>query len=156
LLDAAHYGYYLHDSGQGVDIVHAFLREFPAWLVWALAVPAVLWWGERFRLDWPPRVRDVLAHLAGATAAVVIFAFSPAVAEHAFGYAPPSQGWWDDAISGFAYQAPKGAITYGATLGLGYVAAHAERSRQLLELRNELSKAQLTALRMQLNPHFLF
>ncbi|HEX5061406.1 MAG TPA: histidine kinase, partial [Kofleriaceae bacterium] len=156
LLDTAHYGYYLHDSGQGIDVVHAFLRESPAWFVWALAVPAVLWWGERFRLEWPPRIRDVFAHLAGAATAVLIFGLFPTLAEHAFGYARPTQPLWDDVTGGFAYQAPKGAITYVATLGFGYVAAHAERSRQLLQLRIELSKAQLTALRMQLNPHFLF
>src|SRR5215467_13419651 len=54
LLDTAHYSYYLHDSGKGIDVVHALLRESPAWIAWALAVPFVLRWGERFRLEWPP------------------------------------------------------------------------------------------------------
>jgi LytS/YehU family sensor histidine kinase len=98
----------------------------------------------------------VLAHLAGAAAATLIFAALPAVAEHAFGFASPTSSLLDQVRGNIVYQAPKGVVTYGATLGLGYAAAHAARSRQLLELRSELSKAQLTALRMQLNPHFFF
>jgi hypothetical protein len=156
VLDTAHYAYYLYDSGQAIDLVHAGSRELPTWLVWALAVPVVGWAGERFRLEWPPHVGVVLAHLAGAATAVLIFALLPAISEHALGYASPARSWFDDFRQNLAYQAPKGVITYGATLGLGYVAAHAQRSRQLLELRSELSKAQLTALRMQLNPHFFF
>src|SRR5207248_1832339 len=47
-------------------------------------------------------------------------------------------------------------LVYGATVGLAYAAAYTARTRQLLELQAELSKAQLSALRMQLNPHFFF
>jgi two-component system LytT family sensor kinase len=154
LLDAAHFSYYLYDSGQPIALSRALLRECPPWIVWALGVPLVIHWGERFRLDWPPRVRAAFAHLAGAATATLIFALFPAVAEHALGYA--SQSLWENVCGNLAYQAPKGVITYGATIGLGYAGAHAARARQLLELRNELSRAQLMALRMQLNPHFLF
>jgi hypothetical protein len=156
LLDSVHFGYYLYDSGLPIDPGRVLLRECPAWIVWALGVPAVTWWGQRFRLDWPPRVQVVVAHLAGAAAATLVFALIPAVVEHGLGFVPPVPSLWDHLRGNLFYQAPKGVVTYGATLGLGYAAAHAARSRQLLELRAELSKAQLTALRMQLNPHFFF
>jgi len=54
------------------------------------------------------------------------------------------------------YLSADGLVVYGATVGLSYAASYAARSRQLLELQAELSKAQLSALRMQLNPHFFF
>jgi two-component system, LytTR family, sensor kinase len=156
LLDSVHFGYYLYDSDLPIAPGRVLLRECPAWIVWALAVPLVTWWGQRFRLDWPPRVGVAVAHLAGAAAATLVFALIPAAVEHGLGFVPPTPSLWDHLRGNLFYQAPKGVITYGATLGLGYAAAHAARSRQLLELRAELSKAQLTALRMQLNPHFFF
>jgi two-component system LytT family sensor kinase len=156
LLDAFHFGYYLYDNGQPIVLARVLVRECPAWILWGLCVPVVASWGERFRLDWPPRLAVVLAHLAGVAATTLLFALLPAVAEHALGFASPTWPFWDQLRGNLVYQAPKGVITYGATLGLGYAAAHAARSRQLLELRGELSKAQLMALRMQLNPHFFF
>ena len=156
LLDSVHFGYYLYDSGMPIAVGRVLLRECPPWIVWALCVPVVTRWGQRFRLDWPPRVWVVVAHLAAAAAATLVFALIPAVVEHGLGFVPPAQRLWDHVRGNLFYQAPKGVITYGATLGLGYAVAHAARSRQLLELRGELTNAQLTALRMQLNPHFFF
>jgi two-component system, LytTR family, sensor kinase len=156
LLDAFHFGYYLYDNGLPIVPGRVLLRECPSWIAWALGVPIVIRWGQRFRLDWPPQVRPVLAHLAGVVAAILVFALVPAAVDHVLGSAWPRQPFWDVLRGNLVYQAPKGVITYGATVGLSYAAAHAARSRQLLELRSELSKAQLTALRMQLNPHFFF
>jgi hypothetical protein len=104
LLDAVHFGYYLYDSGQPIVVARVLLRELPAWLAWALCVPAVAWWGERFRVDWPPRLAVVLAHLAGAAATTVLFAFLPSVAEHALGVV--SQPFWDAVRGHMVYQAP--------------------------------------------------
>jgi hypothetical protein len=156
LLDTFHFAYYLYENDMPISVGRVLLRECPPWIVWALCVPAVAWWGERFRLDWPPRLSVVLAHLAGAVAATLVLSLIPAVVEHAFGTAVFSQPFWTHLRGNVVYAAPKGVVTYGATLGLGYAAAHAVRSRQLVELRGELARAQLTALRMQLNPHFLF
>jgi hypothetical protein len=156
LLDAIHFGYYLHDSGQHVDVGRAVLREVPPWIVWAFCVPLVIAWQQRFPLIWPPRPTAIVAHLAGAAAATGVLSLIPAIVEHGFGYASPGSSLWVHVRDNLVYAAPKGAATYGATLGLGYAAAHAARTRQLLELRGELTRAQLTALRMQLNPHFLF
>jgi len=156
LLDTIHLAYSMYDNHQPIELGRAVLREYPPWIVWGLAVPAVTRWAEHFRLDWPPRVSVVLAHLAGMAVAILVFGLLPVASEHGLGLAPPAWRFWNELRGSFVYQAPKAVITYGATLGLGYAAAHAARSRQLLELRGELTKAQLTALRMQLNPHFFF
>lgn len=156
LLDAFHFGYYLHDNGLPIVPGRVLLRECTPWIVWALGVPVVVDWGQRFRLDWPPSVGAVVAHLAGVAAAVAVFGGIPAAVDHGLGTSWSAQPFWSVLRGDLVYQAPKGVITYGATIGLSYAAAHAARSRQLLELRSELSKAQLMALRMQLNPHFFF
>jgi hypothetical protein len=156
LLDSVHFGYYLYDNGLPIVPGRVLARECSPWIVWALCVPIITRWGERFRLDWPPRARVVVAHLAGAVAATLVFALVPALAEHGLGFIPPALPTWDHLRGNLVYAAPKGVIIYGATIGLGYAAAHAARSRQLQEMRAELSKAQLTALRLQLNPHFVF
>jgi two-component system, LytTR family, sensor kinase len=155
LLDAFHCGYDLLNKGIPIP-GRIFVRECTPWIAWALAVPVVTGWGQRFRLEWPPRVHVVLAHLAGTAAAILLFGFLPTAVERAIGTPWQAPPFWDVLRSNLVYRAPKGVITYGATLGLSYAAAHAARSRQLLELRGELSKAQLMALRMQLNPHFFF
>src|SRR5262249_20941316 len=156
LLDAVHYGYYSYDHGEPIAAVRLLIRHCPPWIAWALCVPAVTWWGQRFRLDWPPRVQVVIAHLAGAAAATLVFAIISALLDDGLGSIATGEASGDHLLGQFVYQAPQGVITYGATLGLSTAAAAAARSRQLLALGAELSKAQLTALRMQLNPHFFF
>jgi LytS/YehU family sensor histidine kinase len=98
----------------------------------------------------------VLAHLAGVAATTLLLAIMRVILERGLGLALPAQGVWLHLLDSLAFSFPLAVITYGATLGLGYAASYSARSRQLLELQSELSKAQLSALRMQLNPHFLF
>lgn len=156
LLNVLHNGYYHHVSGTPLLLGRVALREVPSWIAWALLVPAVVRWGERFRLDWPPRPGVVLAHVAGAAVATAVFAIVPTVIEQTLGLAADGVGFMAELRDNLIYQSPTGAIAYGATLGFGYAEAHRARTRQLLELHHELSKAQLAALRMQLNPHFFF
>jgi sensor histidine kinase YesM len=69
---------------------------------------------------------------------------------------PHTKTFWHQLRDTLVYHSPMALIAYAATLGIGYAASYSARSRQLLELRNDLHKAQLMALRMQVNPHFLF
>src|SRR5262249_53094130 len=113
-------------------------------------------WGERFRLDWPPPGKTVLAHLAGIAATTLLIAIVRVLLERSLGPMHEPQG--QDVRSHFramlVYSCGHAVITYSCTIGLGYAASYNVRTRQLLELKSELSKAQLSALRMQLNPHF--
>jgi two-component system, LytTR family, sensor kinase len=156
LFETADYALLLHVTGKPVTLAHVVLRECPPWIVWALCVPAVMAWGERFELAWPPRARAVVAHMAGIAATTVLLAIMRVILERGLGLALPAQGIGRHLLDSLAFSFPLAVITYGATIGLGYAASFSARSRQLLELQSELSKAQLSALRMQLNPHFLF
>ena len=156
ILQALEYGFYLHVQGRPLSLAHVIGRECPVWILWAFCVPAVTAWGERFRLDWPPAARVVAAHVAGLVATDAVFAIMHVVVDGSLGMIPAGTSKWAYFRNSMVYASPTAVITYGATLGLSYAASYAARSRQLLELRTELSKAQLVALRMQLNPHFFF
>src|SRR5262249_30840065 len=85
-----------------------------------------------------------------------LFAILRVILERWLELALPGQDIGRHLRDSLAFSFPIAVITYGATLGLSYGASYSARSRQLLELQRELARAQLSALRMQLNPHFLF
>jgi hypothetical protein len=154
LLEAAHYGFWLHLNGKPLSLGLLLLHEVPPWILWGLCVPLVTRLGERFRLDWPPRPTALLAHLGGFQATTLLLAFVTVVLERWLD--PHTKTFWRQLRDTVVFFSPLALITYAATLGIGYAASYSARSRQLLELRSDLQKAQLMALRMQLNPHFLF
>src|SRR5207248_1316410 len=150
LLHAAHLGFYWHSLGRRFTIADVFLREVAPLVIFALCVPAVTRWGERFPLEWPPRARAVLAHLSGIAGTIAFLAAVRTVIERALHVTAPSMPLLH-LRDNLVYLSADGFIVYGATVGLAYAAAYTARTRQLLELQAELSKAQLSALRMQLN-----
>jgi LytS/YehU family sensor histidine kinase len=113
-------------------------------------------WAEHFPLEWPPRAKAVLAHISGIAATIVFLATMRTLLERGFHtmVAPPPV--WLHLRDNLVYLSADGLIIYSATVGLTYAASYSARTRELLELQAELSEAQLSALRMQLNPHFFF
>jgi signal transduction histidine kinase len=156
LLDFAHNAYWLRVSGRPFTPMRIFLREATPWIVWAFFVPVVTRWGERFQLDWPPEIETVLAHVMGIASTTVLLAFVRTILERNLNVPPPTQDFLPYFGDTLIYSIGQAVITYCGTIGLGYAASYSARSRELLELQSELSKAQLSALRMQLNPHFFF
>jgi len=155
LLESAHLAFYWHSLGRTFTLGEVFLRQGAPLSIFALCVPALTRWAERFPLEWPPRARAVLAHLSGVAATIAALAALRVVFERALNAQPPAS-LWRHFCENLVYLSPDGFIVYGATIGLTYAGSYSARRRQLLELQAELSKAQLSALRMQLNPHFFF
>ncbi|MBV9267034.1 MAG: histidine kinase [Acidobacteriaceae bacterium] len=142
------------------------------WLVgiyiFAFLTIAIFWLGRRFpieRRNWLPRVAlhllfSICFSLADLVLAAAIFPLlrvGPAV----FSTFSSSLGFLlaiDFNSSVLAYW-----TVLGAQAGLRYYRAYQERERAALrlelqasELKNQLARAQLSALKMQLQPHFLF
>ncbi len=143
-----------------------------SWLVgvytWALVTPGILWLGRRFpfaRKNWlrraalhvPLSVGISIAQLTVESAILAQLRVFPSVMKN-FG-------------STLAFllilSFHQGVITYwtilGVQAGLRYYRRYQERERQALkleldasELKTQLARAQLSALKMQLQPHFLF
>jgi two-component sensor histidine kinase len=139
-----------------------FLTLFVQWLPWALATPFVLRLGRRFP---PTQLRPLstwLRHLAACIAIDLAFsAWSATLEKLTNPYAEPAPGKFLHLLSGKFYGGLLSSIIlYATTLMVSYVLNSRERlARQQTEaarLNEQLTKAQLSALRRQIEPHFLF
>ena len=139
---------------------HALLKELPFWYLWVLLAPIVVIAVRkvpliRGRLTWA-----IPAHVLIALVTVLIHGALQLFIYRETGFPTQPGSFW----SVF-----RGAILFRVTLGLlGYTLLFAvvmaaeyydrfrERERAAAALSVQLAEARLAALRMQLNPHFLF
>jgi two-component system LytT family sensor kinase len=154
LFDASSTVLFMQAVGQ-----HAWLAifgtEFVSWLPWVLATPFIIGLARRRPATRGKVVSAVALHVASfvvvSLIAVVWFAALQTVF-NPFGYAknPTFIEAWSTSLP---YQLLPYLIVYALILAGTYIAdAHEQRSR----LNEELSKAQLAALRQQIEPHFMF
>jgi len=152
----------LHEEGKQGGELRLFLTEFATWLPWALATPIVIGLARRFPIIRAPGVRGVGIHLAAlgaisltaeAWSAALQVLFNPWLHR-----APPL--FWPTWNTTLIYQAMNCLAAYALILTLTHLVETREQSaRQEMEaaqLNEELSKAQLAALRRQIEPHFMF
>ena len=139
---------------------HALLKELPFWYLWVLLAPIVV-----IAIRKVPLVRGRLtwaipAHVLIALVTVLVHAALQLFIYRETGFPTQPGSFWS------VY---RGAILFRVTLGLlGYTLLFAvvmaaeyydrfrERERAAAALSVQLAEARLAALRMQLNPHFLF
>jgi signal transduction histidine kinase len=126
------------------------VHRAPGWYTWALMTPAILWLARRFPLRRPLRVGALGVHIAASLAAVTIHA---TVVTATYG---GHQGF----AAIFADWVPFSLILYLGVLLAAYAMENFRRYREqevrASTLSAELAQAQLSALRAQLHPHFLF
>lgn len=145
-------------SGHPIAVWRAFVGEAPQWFGWAALTPAIVGLGARYPIRSPVQWRAVGVHASGSLGASLLLAFCDAIVNAWVRPSPVSllastRNW-------FVGSLPATTLVYFAIL----VASHAwrsaarlrERERQTAALEAELRAAQLAALRMQLQPHFLF
>lgn len=166
-------GIALFSAGQMVLAMHAegmhhawanlFVSMFLSWLPWALATPLVLSQG---RLHPPVRLKPVstwLRHLATCTSIALVYSAWTAVLDellNPLAAFPPPGPFWSLWQGKFYEKAFESVFLYAALLAISQIMDSQERLiRHQIEtarLSAELSKAQLDALRRQVEPHFLF
>ena len=151
-----------------MSLDRALLWEGVRWLVWAPLYPLILWLIERIPIQRRQRVRPLLAH-AGLSVLVsllhlALFASVYWVALNVL-YAAPWEDPLKKVIKVFSAEVPVifriiftldfhvGIIVYWVILSLVLTFNYYRRTA-LLE--TQLAQAQLQALKMQLQPHFLF
>jgi hypothetical protein len=166
-------GFGLFDATQTVGAMrsegmhHAWLVLFfvtgVAWLPWALATPIVLALGRRF----PPRELNTFAawlvHLGTCACIAIAFAAWSAWLEILFNpYADPgpapqflhlsSDKFYNGILSAL--------VLYAGIVAIGYALDARDRlafeRTETARLSEQLSQAQLSTLRSQIEPHFLF
>jgi hypothetical protein len=139
---------------------HALLKELPFWYLWVLLAPVVVLAIRRVPLVRGKLTWSIPAHVLIALVTVLLHAALQLFIYRETGFPTQPGSFWS------VY---RGAILFRVTLGLlGYTLLFAvvmaaeyydrfrERERAAAALSVQLAEARLAALRMQLNPHFLF
>jgi len=133
------------------------------WLLYAVLTPAVFRMSRRFPLQREGLAGRIALHIACALGLCMAWAtlgqflrlaiFPPQADLTAMKFWRALEGWIFTTL-------PFGTGVYFALLGiehaLAYMAQARERESQAVRLTAQLAEARLGALRMQLNPHFLF
>lgn len=149
-----------HDSHQ--SWLPVFAVEMATWLPWALATPWIIGLARRHPFVRGTTARSVAVHVAA-------FATIGAVAE---GWTATLQvlfnpwgnrrspDFWDSWSTTFVYHVLIFLIAYALILTVTYLLDSrdnvARQETETARLNEELSKAQLAALRRQMEPHFMF
>jgi two-component system LytT family sensor kinase len=143
--------------------------ELPYWLLWAALSPFIFWLTQRFRLERGRRLRNACLHVVACLALALA---------HRAAYL--LVGWLlhvavyrrlaslSDVYNFlFFFNLPTGFMCYGTILLVSYALAYYRRYQQeeltisrleaeLAQAQLQTTRAQLLALKMQLQPHFLF
>jgi sensor histidine kinase YesM len=143
-----------------------------SWLVgvyiWALVTPGVLWLGRRFPFTRGNWLRRTALHLPlSVGVSIVQLAIESAILAQLRIFPSIMKDFGSTLAFLLIIGFHQGVITYwtilGVQAGFRYYHRYQERERQALrleldasELKTELARAQLSALKMQLQPHFLF
>jgi hypothetical protein len=162
----------LFDASQEVLIMHAegrhhawlplFATELVSWLPWMLATPLVIYLARQYPIARGMSLRTVGVHLVAFAAISALAETWSTVLQMLFN--PWNNRKWptfvDTWTTTFTFQVLTFLIVYALILTVTYVVdARESMARQITEtarLNEELSKAQLAALRRQLEPHFMY
>jgi signal transduction histidine kinase len=133
------------------------------WALWLLFLPAVAWLSFRFPIERRRLLRNVGLHLLAcllivgtnrATFRAVARIFPPAQRSERPVGPPNALGVF------FGLRAALDVLVYWSLVGVCQAITNfrssQERERHAAELESRLTRSQLQALRMQINPHFLF
>lgn len=134
----------------------ALFPSLTSWYAWALLAPAIFWLAARFRFERSRRARSVAVHVVAGVA----FAVLHALLDHLAGRAIPALPEVSLTRQFFFSRLHGNLLTYLAIVaGWNLVEIYREaREREVRasQLETRLAEARLSALKMQLHPHFLF
>ncbi|HEX6587408.1 MAG TPA: sensor histidine kinase [Longimicrobiales bacterium] len=170
-------GTYFASKGTGAPLPFdtAVLANMPFWLVWAMLTPVAFWLAYRFQFREGRPVRFALVHFP---AALLLSGAQILIAGGIYWYATRVYFWtyyprtFEVSIPQFYAEWAQtylivDVIVYFAIVGAYYALDYHRRYRereleaarletQTAQLEARVTEARLAALRMELNPHFLF
>jgi two-component sensor histidine kinase len=155
----------LFDACQTVLVMYAegrhhpwpplFAFEFASWLPWALATPLVVGLARRYPLARGMSTRAFIVHLTSFAAISALAEGWSATLQVLFN--PWGNRKWPTFLDAWSttlvFQAFTFLIAYALILAVTYLVDARER---IARQNEELSKAQLAALRRQIEPHFMY
>jgi sensor histidine kinase YesM len=162
LIDACQTVLFIHTLGQQRPWLAIFGVELVSWLPWLLATPMISALARRYALVRGATIATAAVHFAAFTLISVVaetwyvglqMAFNP------WNY-PNGLTFIDALRTSLPYQGPTFLIVYGlitsVTLIMDARDSMARNKTEAARLNEELSRAQLAALRGQVEPHFMF
>jgi len=162
----------LFDASQTVLIMHAegrhhpwlplFATELASWLPWALATPLIVALARRYLIVRGISVRTLAVHFAAFAAVSAVAETWSAWLQVLFN--PWGNRRWptfmDTWSTTLIFQALTFFIAYALILTVTYLLdareSIAQQTTETARLNEELSRAQLAALRRQMEPHFMY
>ena len=142
---------------------HALIMQTPFWVFWALTLPLIIFLVRRIPIDRTNFKRTIPLHvLIGVAIAIGVFSvllWFMGLIGHA-NWSLQNHSFWVHFGPELRNQLPAHIVTYllilSGVLIWSYYRLFRERELVASQLAAQLSQARLQALRMQLNPHFLF
>jgi two-component system LytT family sensor kinase len=142
-------------------------REVTYWMVrvWlsAALTPAILWLGRRWPIERPKRLARTARHLAASGCFAVVEVAAETAILLRIGDLAALQLFESYGrsvaillIFGFHANVLSYWVVLGIQAGVRYYGKYQERELHAAELKSQIVNAQLSALKMQLQPHFLF
>ena len=161
---------YLGIGAQGRTISYrdALASTMPSWFILALLLPIAIWLARRFRLDEGGWRRALPIHLiASIVFTLVHLGLASWISDYLLMSEPVPVPFLRNVTRIFTIFFVVDMLYYWAIIGGYYAIDYGRRYREeeraatqlalkASRLENSLSRANLEALRMQLNPHFLF
>lgn len=148
-----------YSERQPIPYARAFLVQASACYLWALATPLVLWLARRFRIDRQNWLRKVVLHFLFSLALIsalislhfVVYMLLSGRASsitplRLFGYLYPNLDRWL-----LVYW-----FIFLMSHAFNYYNSYRKGELKASQLRTQLVQSQLEALKMQVQPHFLF
>src|SRR5499427_4974773 len=145
----------------GTDLRHALLLSLTIWWSWGILTPLILWVDRKIPVTNKQLGRRVLAHLLPSLVVTSVYTYLLGALRAAFGIAE-----WNGLLSiRFLVDALRGLFLWnwlnywlilGAWQAYQYYNRYIADELRLERLEKNFSEARLNALRMQLDPHFLF
>jgi hypothetical protein len=147
-------------NGTPMPRARSLVPALAEWAIWVPLTPVIMRLARRHPLSWPPTLGAVSVHSLGIGAAAVLRGIVYASATFLVGRVAGTVTFADYLWRISLAWLPVAALVWGAILAAGAALDYANRlrDRELRDaaLREQLTRAELGALRARLNPHFLF
>jgi two-component sensor histidine kinase len=151
----------LPDLSAGKDWRHALLFSLTLWWSWGMVTPLILWVDRQIPVSSKQLARRVLAHFLPSLLVTSAFVYLLGALRATFGIAEwnglPGIRFLANALRGmFLWHWLNYWLILGGWQAYRYYDRYIAAELRLERLEKNFSEARLNALRMQLNPHFLF
>jgi two-component system LytT family sensor kinase len=151
----------LPDLSAGTGWRRALLFSLALWWSWGMVTPLILWADRQIPVSSKQLARRVLAHFLPSLLVTSVYVYLFGAVRAAFGIAEwnglPSIRFLVDALRGmFLWNWLNYWLILGASQAYHYYDHYIAGELRLERLEKSFSEARLNALRMQLDPHFLF